>query len=47
MYEFRNSVKVEYWFNKDVRKKDLLNIKDIFNSFFYKSLSFHHWLKDE
>ncbi len=47
MYEFRNSVKVEYWFNKDVRKKDLLNIKDIFNSFFHKSLSFHDWLKNE
>lgn len=40
---YRNKVQIEYWFNKTVFKENKKKIKDIFDCFFYKSLSFHSW----
>lgn len=40
----RNDVKIEYWFNKTVFLKDQNNIENIFDCFFYKSISFHSWI---
>jgi hypothetical protein len=41
MNKYKNLTKVEYWFNKTMFKKDKKNFVNIFNSYFYKSLSFH------
>ena len=47
MSKYRKLTKVEYWFNKTVFKQDKKNFIDIFNSFFYKSLSFHSWIDNK
>ena len=44
MNNYKKFVIVEYWFNKDIYEKDLKSFSNIFDTFFYKSLSFHHWL---
>tara|TARA_B100000029_G_scaffold495792_1_gene561214 strand:- start:881 stop:1732 length:852 start_codon:yes stop_codon:yes gene_type:complete len=41
---YKNDMKVEYWFNKSIFKKD--KIKNYFNHFYYKSLSFHSWAEN-
>ena len=40
----RNSMKIEYWFNKTIFKDK--SISNYFNQFILKSISFHSWAKD-
>jgi hypothetical protein len=47
MSKYKKLTKVEYWFNKTVFKKNKKNFIDIFNSYFYKSLSFHSWIDNK
>jgi len=42
--KYRNNIKLEFWFNKTMFTKDENKIKNKFNCFFYKSLSFHSWI---
>jgi hypothetical protein len=45
LWKYADKILLEYWFNKTMHKKDLPKFKNIFNTFFYKSLSFHSWTK--
>jgi hypothetical protein len=41
---YKKSITIEYFFNKDIYEKDLKNFSKNFQTFFYKSLSFHDYL---
>lgn len=45
--KYKHTIKVEYWFNKTVFKEDHKKISNIFDCFFYKTLSFHSWAVDD
>ena len=44
MNRYKSNIKLEYWFNKTMFGNNRKKIKNIFNCFFYKSLSFHSWI---
>jgi hypothetical protein len=44
MNRYKSNIKLEYWFNKTMFANNRKKIKNIFNCFFYKSLSFHSWI---
>lgn len=41
---YNELITIEYYFNKDIYEKDLKNFPKYFDTFFYKSLSFHDYL---
>jgi hypothetical protein len=47
MNKYKSTTTVEYWFNKTVFKEDHKKISNIFDCFFYKTLSFHSWAVDD
>jgi hypothetical protein len=47
MSKYKHTTKVEYWFNKTIFRENKKYIPNIFDCFFYKSLSFHSWAVDD
>jgi hypothetical protein len=47
MSKYKDTTKIEYWFNKTVFKKDKKEFYNIFDCFLYKTLSFHSWAVDD